>query len=282
MENKKLSLTSKIPEINKVHSKKRFFLNLNSTLNQKRLIKTKTIIIIISIIFSVGISSIANYLKVDIVELDTTANLVTTSKEPVTTNTNFISNENLNEFRGIGLITSNWTKKLCFKKALLVQLSLVNITALLNFNIIKPKLIIWEWYDFSGDYHIQYNVTKISIGRNFNDRSELYYNFYVFIDKEIGVCSLELMCFYTIRFGGGGRELYDTPLIPSAPINFSTVLQYILNYSLYVTTPITILQKIKDLVKWLKKKGKDSKKDQNRKHIVENETDYFEKYRSYI
>ena len=167
-----------------------------------------------------------------------------------------------NPYVGIGVITTPWKKDDCYKRAFLIQIYISNISQYEN--EIIPNLIIWEYYDFNGNYHIEYNTSKISIGREYEDRTELFFKITMFLDEDYGICKFNLRKTYTIHISGGSgyysrsNPTNNVPSDNSQPkIGYSDVLDF---YSNYISTPISFADLINKLSIFAKKKLENHKK----------------------
>ena len=190
-----------------------------------------------------------------------------------------------NPYVGIGVITTPWKKDDCYKRAFLVQIYISNISQYENEKKITPNLIIWEYYDFNGDYHIEYNASKISIGREYEDRTELFFKITMFLDEDLGICKFSLRKTYIIHISGSSG--YNPRNYPSAnnlpsdnnqpKISVTGISDL---YSNYISLPKDFIKFIVKMSNYIRKKLKKSKDD--KKQSNNEQKSRFERFSPYI
>ncbi len=87
-------------------------------------------------------------------------------------------------FEGKSYIGSGWQEREARRNEVSTKPFITNITALLDNRTLIAKNILWEIYDYRGNYHQLWNKT-IDFTRGYNDNNILYYNVHVWIEEDI-------------------------------------------------------------------------------------------------
>ncbi len=87
-------------------------------------------------------------------------------------------------FEGTNYIGSGWQEREAREIEVSTKPFIANITALSDNRTLTAKNILWEIYDYHGNYHQLWNST-IDFTRGFNDNNILLYNVHVWIEEDI-------------------------------------------------------------------------------------------------
>lgn len=96
-------------------------------------------------------------------------------------------NSTILQFSGVGQINTGWLKYMekyyLNNESFTINPTILNITRDSDQAIINNSKILWDYYDFQGNYHSSWNNTKVSLQHYPNDQMFIYFNIHVWINE---------------------------------------------------------------------------------------------------